>query len=411
MITESAVQARLLPNRRQEYPLTNAEREAERRGLKDVPIVDCDSHCYETVALPEIVAYIENPNMRRSFKGASPELVQNTFIPQNLGERSVGGRLHIGGGSNEKRGVHPVEQGSDDVHAVAATALRAMDSLAIDYTILFPTPMLSLGVHPDQDFQSEMMWAFNRWLVEDVLPSDRRLLAMPILPIHDPDQCIRNLEAFAERPGVVGFMVSCLHYEPIHRNRFMKFFDLLNERSLPLAFHSAPNWFERPFASFGKFLGAHALGFPFYASVQVTNIVLAGLPERFPNIRWIFMEAGQAWVPFTLARLDQDYKQRSAEAPLLQRLPSEYIKEFYFTTQPFEVHEDPAHTRAMVDMMNGAETLLYASDYPHNDFDTPALIWDLPNFSELEKRAILGGNALSLFNLPMPARAAVARLG
>ena len=65
----------------------------------------------------------------------------------------------------------------------------------------------------------------------------------------------------------------------------------------------------------------HALGFPFYAMVHLTNVVLSGMPERFPNIRWIFMEAGQAWVPFTIARLDNEYKQRSSEAPLLTRLP------------------------------------------------------------------------------------------
>ena len=54
----------------------------------------------------------------------------------------------------------------------------------------------------------------------------------------------------------------------------------------------------------------------------------------------------------------------------------------------------------MVDMMDGGQTLLYASDYPHQDFDTPAMIWDQPGFSEDEKRGILGGNALALFDLP-----------
>ena len=408
MSAEAVLDAKLLPGRRQEHYLVNAEREARRRGLFEVPIVDCDSHCYETSSLPEIVAYMESPNIRRSFLVSSAEFIQATVLPQNLGERTVGGRLHIGGGTDSETGVHPLEDGADGVHPVAATALHAMDSLAIDYTIIFPTPMLNLGVHPDQDVQNELIWAFNRWLVEDVIPSDPRLLAMPILPIHDPDQCVRNIEAFAQRPGVVGFMITCLQYQPLHRNAYMKVFAALNDRGLPLAFHSAPNWVERPFTVLGRFLGAHALGFPFYAMVQMTNVVLSGLPERFPNIRWIFMEAGQAWVPFTIARLDNEYKQRSAEAPLLKRLPSEYIREFYFTTQPFESHEDPSHTRAMVDIMNGGRSLIYASDFPHQDFDTPATIWDQPRLSDAEKRAILGGNAMRLFNLPARPSAGVA---
>ena len=45
-------------------------------------------------------------------------------------------------------------------------------------------------------------------------------------------------------------------------------------------------------------------------------------------------------------------------------------------------------TRAMFEMMDGASTYLYASDYPHQDFDTPASIWDVPQFTEDEKRAI-----------------------
>jgi predicted TIM-barrel fold metal-dependent hydrolase len=114
------------------------------------------------------------------------------------------------------------------------------------------------------------------------------------------------------------------------------------------------------------------------------------------------MEAGQAWVPFTIARLDNEYKQRSAEAPLLKRLPSEYIRDFYFSTQPFENHDDTAHTRAMIDIMNGGKTLIYSSDYPHQDFDTPIPIWDQPTFTDEEKRAILGETALELFKLPRP---------
>ena len=398
MSTDTVRDARLLPDRRQDHYLVNAEREARQRGLFDIPVIDCDSHCYETVCLPEIVAYIEKPNIRRSFTFNSPMIVEPGLISGNLGDRTVGGRVHAGGAGSGEEAVYPLA-GDGAMHPVAATTLRSMNSMAIDYTILFPTPMLNLGLNPDLAVRDELTWAFNRWLVEDVISNDDRLLAMPLLPIHDPEQCLRTIRAFAGRPGVVGFMITCLQYQPLHRNNYMKVFDAIDELGLPLAFHSAPNWRELPFTVLDSFLGVHALGFPFYAMVQMTNIVLSGLPERFPSIRWIFMEAGQAWVPFTIARLNNEYKQRSAEAPLLKRLPGDYIREFYFTTQPFESHERTSDTRAMFEMMNGAETLLYASDYPHQDFDTPAAIWDQPRFSEEEKRAILGGNAMKLFNL------------
>ncbi|MDQ6773893.1 MAG: amidohydrolase [Candidatus Dormibacteraeota bacterium] len=378
--------------------LANARREAERRGLFDVPVVDCDCHLYEATAIPEVARHIENPNIRRGFERASPGMIMHALIPGNLGDRTVGGRIRTELDSQLPTGE------TDGVHPLAAGMLHSMNQMGIDYSILFPTPMLTLGTHPQPEMEVELGRAYNRWLVRDVLPASPRLKTMAYLPLSDPEASVAVIEEFAEAPGVVGFMVTAVRYQPIHQNRFMKVFGALDERRLPLAFHSGPNWTDRPFEQLNRFLSAHALGFPFYAMIQLTNVVLNGLQERFPNVRFIFMEAGQGWVPFLIARLDNEYRQRSSEAPLLKRLPSSYIRDMYFTTQPFERLDDAGHMAAIFEMMNGANRLLYSSDYPHQDFDLPAMIWDLPFLDELAKRRILGGNAMDLFHLPLPER-------
>jgi predicted TIM-barrel fold metal-dependent hydrolase len=51
-------------------------------------------------------------------------------------------------------------------------------------------------------------------------------------------------------------------------------------------------------------------------------------------------------------------------------------------------------------IMNAETQLLYASDYPHWDFDAPITIWDRPWLSEKAKHNILGGTAARLFKLP-----------
>ena len=58
-------------------------------------------------------------------------------------------------------------------------------------------------------------------------------------------------------------------------------------------------------------------------------------------------------------------------------------------------------------LTNGAQSWLYASDYPHHDFDVPGMLYGTSYLSEEEKRAVLGGNALRLFGLPddLPTRA------
>jgi uncharacterized protein len=394
-VSDGVRQATVVPDRSFSF-LANARREVERRGLFDVPIVDCDCHLYETGAMPEIVRHIENPNLRRSFERSSLGMLMHAMLPGNLGDRSVSGRI-----KTELDMLLPTGRRSD-VHPLAAGLLHSMDQMAIDYSILFPTPMLTLATHPQPEVEVELARAYNRWLVRDVLVASPRIRTMAYLPLSDPDASVAFIEEFAGATGVVGFMVTAVRYQPIHQNRFMKVFAALDERRLPLAFHSGPNWSDRPFEQLNRFLSAHALGFPFYAMLQLTNVVVNGLPERFPNVRFLFMEAGQAWVPFLIARLDGEYRQRSSEAPLLTRLPSAYIRDMFFTTQPFERLDDPAHMRAVFEMMAGETQLLYSSDYPHQDFDLPTTIWDLPFLPEEAKRSILGGNAMRLFGLPAP---------
>ena len=65
---------------------------------------------------------------------------------------------------------------------------------------------------------------------------------------------------------------------------------------------------------------------------------------------------------------------RSSEAPVLRKMPSEYMKEMYYTCQPMETD----HMKALevtFEMINAKTQLLYASDWPHYDFDTPSVIW------------------------------------
>jgi len=177
---------------------------------------------------------------------------------------------------------------------------------------------------------------------------------------------------------------------------------------MPLGFHSTYNWQDRLTEQFNKFLSAHGIGRTLYNIVHLTNMVVNGIPERFPRLKLIWMESGIAWVPFVMQRLDNEYMMRSSEAPLLKRKPSEYMREFYYTQQPLE-RSDLGMLQAAFEMICAETQLLYASDYPHWDFDLPSSIYDLPFLSESAKRRILGGNAIELFRLPATAKSPVAR--
>jgi hypothetical protein len=102
-----------------------------------------------------------------------------------------------------------------------------------------------------------------------------------------------------------------------------------------------------------------------------------------------------------MQRLDSEYMMRTSEAPLLKRRPSEYIRDMYFTSQPLET-SNMKLTQATMEAMNADTQLLFASDWPHWDFDLPNSITDLPFLGEDAKRNILGLNAARLFNLEVP---------
>jgi predicted TIM-barrel fold metal-dependent hydrolase len=95
---------------------------------------------------------------------------------------------------------------------------------------------------------------------------------------------------------------------------------------------------------------------------------------------------------------------RTADAPALKKLPSDYIRDMYFTNQPMEKTGDMALLETTFRLIKAETQLLYSSDYPHWDFDLPSVIYDLPFLNETQKRAILGGNALRVFGMEPPKR-------
>ena len=120
--------------------------------------------------------------------------------------------------------------------------------------------------------------------------------------------------------------------------------------------------------------------------------------ERFPNLKVIWIESGLAWLPFMMQRLDHEYLMRQSDAPLLKRLPSEYMQDMFYTSQPME-RTNLKLLQATFEAIHAETQLLFASDWPHWDFDTPGKLMALPFLSEQAKRNILGENARKLFKL------------
>jgi uncharacterized protein len=373
--------------------LRHARKQAVQRNLDDMVIVDVDAHHYENENFSEFLPYMENDVFRQLILSGRTKNRQG-IMPTQVGYQDMGGRVT----RYPMRGSEKTENGTlRDIQL----GHRWMDAMSVDYSCLFPTGMLNIGLHPQKEMEHELCWAYNRWLTEKVLPeSGGRFYSMLSLPFNDPDQALRQVEAFGDRKHVGGFMVTTVRsHMAVNDNAYMKVYRAIEERGLVLSFHSGPNWGEPIFKSCNRFLSVHALGFTWYNVLHLTNWVINGMGERFPKLPVVWIESGLAWIPFLMQRLDHEYMLRPSEAPLLKKKPSDYMRDMYYSSQPMEIQDRQA-MECTFRMINAETQLLYSSDYPHWDFDLPSTIYDLPFLSEQAKHNILGGTAARLFKLP-----------
>jgi hypothetical protein len=357
-------------------------------------IVDVDAHHYENEHIKDILPFMENDVLRQLSIAQTMKGGRGNLMPVQVGYQDMGGRVT----RYPLRTTEKTEQTGPQRDV--ALGHRWMDAMSVDYSCLFPTGMLNIGLHPQKEMEVDLCWAYNRWVTEQVLPeSGGRFYTMLSLPISTPDEALRHVETFGHRKGVGGFMVTTVRNIPVHDNSLMKVYRAIEERGLVLSFHSAFNWNETIFKTCNRFLAVHALGFSFYNILHLTNWVTNAIPERFPKLPVIWIESGLAWVPFLMQRLDHEFMMRPSECPGLKKKPSEYMRDMYYSSQPMEIQDREA-MECTFRMMDAENHLLYASDYPHWDFDLPSTIYDLPFLSEKAKHNILGGTAARLFKLP-----------
>ena len=218
---------------------------------------------------------------------------------------------------------------------------------------------------------------------------------------NDPEAAAVEIDRLGPRADMVMIIMGGTSRSPYGQKYYHPIYEAAIRHKLPITVHIAS-------AGTGLSHAVTAVGYPrtfFEYHTGLTRIYQAhlisligeGVFEKYPDLRWIFIEGGVLWLPHVMWRLDKEWRGLRREVPWVKRLPSEVILEHcYFTTQPLEEPPNPDWLLQMLEMIRGEDILLYASDYPHWDFDAVHVLGHLPHHY---KRKIFQENAEALFSL------------
>ena len=363
-------------------------RHTSRMRLDEIPIVDLDVHLLED--LTDLAAYCDRP-WRRVIEERQP------VSPLGGGYRLF---PNFPGQWEPRR---PVATNPHDLRA-------DLDALSIDIGVLFPERLLGLAQQPDARYALALAQAYNRWLLDRYLTRERGLYGGIIAAPQDPEGTAREIEKYAKEERVIGVALPTAGVNPLYGHpRYDPIYEAAQAAGIAVMYHAggALRMPVLPFSvtQFDSWFSLHTYSHSIAIMAAVANIVSTGVPVRFPNLTMIFIEAGISWVAPLMHRLDWAWERHREDVPLLTERPSAYMRrQMYYATQPIEEPESLQDLADLIHVFGGEESVLFASDYPHHDFDHPKKVFDIP-VSAAVKRQIMGENALRALRLPMPSAA------
>ena len=241
--------------------------------------------------------------------------------------------------------------------------------------------------------------AINDWQIDKWTSKDSRLKGSIVVANEDGPAAAAEIRKRAGDSNFVQVLLLSRNVEPLGQRRYWPIYEAAEEAGLPVGVH-AFGFGGNPLTPSGwpSFYIEEMVGHSQCQQTVLARLILEGVFERHPTLKMIMIEAGFGWAPSLTWRLDKSWQRLKSEVPHVKRPPSEYIRDHIFwTTQPMEDPERRDHLSDVIDWV-GWDRLLFATDYPHWDFDEPTRVLP-PGVSEANREAFCLNNALKLYGL------------
>lgn len=272
----------------------------------------------------------------------------------------------------------------------------------VDYAILIP---LDSGYRVyNAEFDSATFSAINACMADTWLGENnwhgRYFGSVRVAPL-DPAGAAREIEKWADHPKVVQIFIAPEQPLPFGNPAYDPIWEAAQRYDLPVGVHiheTMGAWWLTP-VGFTSYLLAQHTNWSILAMTHIASLILEGVFERFPRLRFAWIEAGFDWLAPLMWRLDNQWRELKAEVPSVKRASSEYIMDHMrFTTQPVNEVGPFADELRAIELMQGDQLLMYASDYPHYDYDAPQ--WLAARLPDHWRGRVMGGNAREFYGLP-----------
>jgi aminocarboxymuconate-semialdehyde decarboxylase len=221
----------------------------------------------------------------------------------------------------------------------------------------------------------------------------RHFIALATLPLNDPAASVAELERAMKEHGLPGAMVfSNVNGTPLADAVYDPLWKKANELKAVIYIHPAH---PASVAGMEHYWLTALVGFLFDTTLATAHLVFAGVPERYPEIKWALTHMGGA-LPYLAERCDRGFEAFADCRQNISRPPTEYFKRMYYDTVNF----NPDAIEFAITFA-GADHILAGSDYPHQIGSISKMLDALAKIdvTEEQRRQILGGNAARLLGL------------
>ena len=270
--------------------------------------------------------------------------------------------------------------------------MQEFDNTDVDIQVLSTVPVL-FSYWADDNECLKLSIFLNNHLADITNSYPNHFLGLGTIPMQNTDYAIKEMDRCINDLKLSGIILgSNINGENLSEGKFLPVFEHAEKIGCSIFIHP---WEMMGQTNMQKYWLPWLVGMPAETSRAICSIILGGVLEKFPDLKFAFSHGGGTF-PFTIGRIDHGYKVRPDLCAIdNDKLPSSYLKHFYVDSL---VHDEKAMS-FLLDKM-GPEQIALGSDYPFPLGELyPGKLIEEMDLSNSIKQRLLAGTALEWLGL------------